>query len=261
MSVRFSDEGHRQVVTIAGLSALLFLVLLASFVRTLSQSRSTGTTVEKAEISAPQAVSASDAAAGVVDAGDDGSDDSDETASGDEVAESPDWRMFHEPEHRISLELPASWRRSELGASAESLDDVSYLVFEDSDTGARIGIGIWQSDELAEFSSWQLEAAPGLDSVDGRKPVNSLIAGREALVAWSPQNGAQPAEYAALIDDSERYFRFSYSADDNGAAMSVFVKALVSLSLDGEDSLDTIPPLPMPNGDYFPSRLLYGRSD
>jgi len=171
------------------------------------------------------------------------------------------WRVYRDPQYGFQLEVPAGWRASEVGdedAPASSADHSA--VFEAADTGARLAVSVWEASELASFYLWAGVVARGMQSVDGQLPTNALVAGHAALVVWAPESPATPAQYAALLARQSRYYRLAYSATDGGAALGDFVRALVPLSWDGEETQDIIPPLPAPTGRFYPSNLLFGPS-
>jgi hypothetical protein len=257
MGVLSNDDGGRQVGVIAGLAAVLFLVLLAPFVRTVRQVR---------EPSAPKSLAAAPTAQESAAAGSEvpvapitatvraAPAETGATTDTESAVEGGDWTAYHDPDYRFSLEIPSDWSRATVegrgGADAADED----VLFEHSGSGARLVVSVWSDREEAEFADWVADIASGLDPVDGRETANAVVAGRDALVAWSPETPTYPAQYAAFLPGDDSYYRISYTAGDGGAAMSVFIRALVTLSIDGTETLDTIPPVPMPDGNYFPNR-------
>ncbi len=252
-----SDEGQRHTMVVAGLTAVLFLVLLAPFVRTLRLVRGLGPVDSTAMEGAATAVVTGTIESEILTGSRPGGASSPEAA---EAAGSPlptpgeaaDWTAYHDPTYRFSLEIPMSWEQQTLDHPASRYEPDTDVLFEDAASGARLAVSVWQASSERPVDEWLEEVTSGLEPVDGRRPYNSLVAGRDALVTWSAETPTYPAQYAAFVPGPDHNYRVSYSAVDGGAAMPVFIRALVSLSLDGSEALDTIPPLPMPDGEYFP---------
>lgn len=260
------DESH-EVIMVVVLMVLFFAVLGVTFVYMVSQ-------LQHREASAPQEQStvfgdtlADPAAAAVPTSGADQPTVAPKPSPvGLPAAGSPlptpgeghRWREYQEPVTGLSLQVPDHWqhallRREDSPAPVADID----VVFEDTASAARLAVSAWDASQLASFTSWASTTARGMQSVDGRLPVNALVAGREALVTWAPESATTPATYAAFLEREGIFYRVAYTAADGGGAIGDFIRALVTLEWDEAQTVDTVPPLPVPTGRYFPSDLLF----
>ncbi len=160
--------------------------------------------------------------------------------------------------------LPEGWQRVSLQGEDAPWSAADHdLVLEDPATGARLALSAWDAGQLPPLHLWLPGIAAGLQSVDGKWPVNAQIAGVPALVLWSPEDPTTPGRYAAFLSRGGRYYRLAYSARDGGAAVGAFVSMLARLTwLDASGSELTsssaalVPPLPLPSARYFPGEGL-----
>ena len=162
----------------------------------------------------------------------------------------------------FTTHLPADWKRVETRTMEIPVEGASQnWAFESPSTGARIAIGTWRSQGLAPLSIWALEASNGMRSVDGEWPQNANIAGRPALVLWSPAQAGAPARYAAFLESDESYICIAYTAYDGGQAMPTFMQALAGFELpepgayaaqQWTNSVDLLPVLPEANSSSHP---------
>jgi hypothetical protein len=150
----------------------------------------------------------------------------------------------------FEMAVPAGWRRAELREAAPPARAADYdLVWEDPATGARISVSAWDSAGATSFLLWSailaggMEPVAGIEPVAGQAPTNALVAGRPALLVRAPETPATPARYAAFFEHEGSYFRVEYSAQDGGAALTDFARALLSLRWPAEPPVDAVLPL------------------
>ncbi len=161
------------------------------------------------------------------------------------VLTQPAWRLFTESRHGYSLELPATWR--EVGAGTV---DVTFGVthtsalFVDPETEARLMVTVWDDSPLPGVRDWPTALEPNLVSVNGRRPVNGMVAGCPALVAWSERSPAGRPAYAAFFRRGDAYYRIHFLIGREATSLGAFHRALATLQWNGTTGRTMIPPLP-----------------
>ncbi len=166
-------------------------------------------------------------------------------AGGATVLSQPAWRIFAEPRHGYALEIPASWLEVEAAATGTTFGVThTTAMFVDPETEARLMITVWDTSPLPRVQDWPTVIEPQMVSVNGRRPVNGMVAGLPALVASTASpDGGRPA-YAVFFRRGSTCYRIHFLIGRQAAALGAFRRALVTLHWDDQAGLTFIPPLP-----------------
>lgn len=178
------------------------------------------------------------------------------------VSAADGYQSLRDPRWNYALMFPKDWRSAAVDGGSGLLAQADHdRVVEDPTTGARLALSVWTADEERSLADWAARVAPGMLPADGSWQPNARVAGSPALALWAPESATQPVRYATLLLAGGRLYALSYAAQDGGAALADYAKALVSLSwLDdaaAEGSPDQVPLFPLPAPRYYPSDQLF----
>ncbi len=168
---------------------------------------------------------------------------------------------YSDPRYGFELTVPAEWRRATVATEPRQTLAADYdVVWEHPDTGARLAVSAWDADTVTSFGLWSALLGAGMQSVDGRMPTNAVVAGQPALLLWAAETPTTPARWAVFLAHGDTYYRVAYAAQDGGAAIADYARALATLRWPGEASTPLMLPLRgQPGNHYWPSEGLFGR--